>query len=181
MDELSANDALRMFVLIFLHPIFIKSSHANKTHQVILADGLGILEIIYKFVEQHSNPKSLVFIINLSQNDIEFINMRLMSNISQNADSNSNHKLFYNVDSTISSHDRQNMYLTGGCISITSRILVADLLNNVIPYQSISGILVHKAHQFSRITMLIFPKNPFRSNAQVVKGEQFAILFGDLP
>eukprot|EP01083_Nonionella_stella_P160488 524767_1 len=130
---------------------------------LILGAGLGILEIIAKLVELHANHESLVFILNLSQNDIEFIEMRLMTNTKRNA-KHGNHKLFFNVNGDISSQNRQNMYLSGGCIAITSRILVTDLLSNAIPFQSITGILVHNAHQLPTLANLSFVLEIFRRN-----------------
>eukprot|EP01083_Nonionella_stella_P078573 215107_1 len=130
---------------------------------LILGAGLGILEIIAKLVELHANHESLVFILNLSQNDIEFIEMRLMTNTKRNA-KHGNHKLFFNVNGDISSQNRQNMYLSGGCIAITSRILVTDLLSNIVPFQSITGILVHNAHQLPKSANLSFVLEIFRKN-----------------
>eukprot|EP01083_Nonionella_stella_P310281 1101860_1 len=121
---------------------------------LIMGTGLGILEVIAKFVELYGHHESLVFILNLSQNDIEFIEMRLMSNMK--TDNTNNHKRFLNVNGDISSQNRQNMYLSGGCIAITSRILVTDLLSNAIPFQSITGILVHNAHQLPTSANLSF-------------------------
>ena len=42
---------------------------------------------------------------------------------------------------------RQSVYLDGGVLFVTSRILVVDLLTDRIPIHPITGILVHKAHR----------------------------------
>ena len=39
------------------------------------------------------------------------------------------------------------MYLAGGCMSVTSRILIVDMLTRVIPVDLISGIIVAQAHR----------------------------------
>lgn len=42
---------------------------------------------------------------------------------------------------------RQNVYLQGGVLFITSRILVVDLLTDRVPLDHVTGILVYKAHR----------------------------------
>lgn len=131
---------------------------------MILASGLGILEILYKFVEKHSNNNSLVFILNLSKNDIEFIKMRLMTNNNKNVEDIKDCIEFHNITHSLSASERQNIYLSGGCISITSRILVTDFLNNIIPFKSITGILINNAHQLCKSSNLSFVLEIYRRN-----------------
>ena len=90
--------------------------------------------------------------------EILFI-QKLMSN---NNDNDNNNALFLNITHDISGSDRQNLYLSGGCISITSRILVTDLLNNMIPFKSITGILVNNAHELCKSHNLCFVLEIFR-------------------
>jgi len=43
---------------------------------------------------------------------------------------------------------RSDIYLEGGVLFITTRILVVDMLVERIPVHLVSGILVYKAHKY---------------------------------
>ena len=45
---------------------------------------------------------------------------------------------------------RDLLYLKGGVLFVTSRILVVDLLKRQCPAESVSGILVYNAHRYCR-------------------------------
>ena len=44
-------------------------------------------------------------------------------------------------------HFRETIYLKGGVLFITSRIIVVDLLKNICPVEKIMGILMYRAHK----------------------------------
>ena len=46
---------------------------------------------------------------------------------------------------------REKIYLQGGVLFITSRILVVDLLRKYCPVEKVAGLLVYNAHRFSTI------------------------------
>ena len=73
------------------------------------------------------------------------------------------------------SKDRTMLYEQGGVFCITSRILIVDLLSNVISSQQIDGILVYNAHQVTEqsteafiIRIFVSQKQPYGSG--FVKG-----------
>lgn len=45
------------------------------------------------------------------------------------------------------SFSRQELYLSGGLLSVTSRILVVDMLNKMIPTDLITGLVVLHAER----------------------------------
>ena len=45
-------------------------------------------------------------------------------------------------------HFREALYLGGGVLFVTSRILVVDLLKNQCPADKITGVLVFNAHRY---------------------------------
>ena len=49
---------------------------------------------------------------------------------------------------------RANIYLEGGVLFITTRILVVDMLVERIPVHLVSGILVYKAHKYVHLLYL---------------------------
>ena len=62
------------------------------------------------------------------------------------------------VTNTTTSQEREALYLEGGCISVTNRILIVDFLNTLIPFELISGIIVFNAH---RVLWFLFSKRRF--------------------
>ncbi len=44
-------------------------------------------------------------------------------------------------------HFRERVYMEGGVLFITSRILVVDFLTDRIPAHLITGILIYRAHR----------------------------------
>ena len=47
----------------------------------------------------------------------------------------------------VCTHCREAIYLKGGVLFITSRIIVMDLLKKICPVEKVLGILVYKAHK----------------------------------
>ena len=43
--------------------------------------------------------------------------------------------------------ERQKLYLQGGCLAITTRILIVDLLNKLVAPDLISGLILNAAHR----------------------------------
>lgn len=61
------------------------------------------------------------------------------------------------------SKDRTLLYQQGGVLCITSRILIVDLLSNVVTAQQITGMLVHNAHQVTEQSTEAFILRIFQS------------------
>ena len=51
------------------------------------------------------------------------------------------------VTTDISTTGRESVYLQGGVLFITTRILVVDFLMNRIPSHLITGLIVYRAHR----------------------------------
>ena len=45
---------------------------------IVMGKGLGVLNLIYRLVKLHSTPKRLVFLLNLSDDNVRTINERLV-------------------------------------------------------------------------------------------------------
>ena len=46
---------------------------------------------------------------------------------------------------------RQQIYRSGGLIAVTSRILIVDMLNAILPIPLITGILINHAHEVRNV------------------------------
>ena len=58
---------------------------------------------------------------------------------------------FQEITNEISAQERSDMYASGGCFIITSRIMIVDLLNGTLPPAGICGLLIPNAHRYSAL------------------------------
>ncbi|KAI8914895.1 hypothetical protein DFJ77DRAFT_463850 [Powellomyces hirtus] len=56
-------------------------------------------------------------------------------------------EFFRSINNETTATERQDLYLSGGVLSVTSRILVVDMLNKIVPVNKILGIIVNHAHR----------------------------------
>ncbi len=68
------------------------------------------------------------------------------------------------ITSDILSQERSAMYEEGGCIFLTSRIAIHDLLKNVVNISAIAGILVYNAHQIYETSLEEFIIRVFKNS-----------------
>lgn len=85
-----------------------------------LGKGLGIELLLCEFLRPYTSPAHLVLILNLKAETAELINSLLAQRQCPPIQW---------IDATTSAADRQALYLAGGTISVTSRILTVDFLN----------------------------------------------------
>lgn len=72
---------------------------------------------------------------------------------------------------------RIQIYLKGGVLSITSRILIVDMLNKRIPVNMVTGILINHAHRITEVSPEAFILRLFRNDNQ----QGFIRAFSDEP
>ncbi|KAL8175201.1 UNVERIFIED_CONTAM: DNA repair endonuclease XPF [Gekko kuhli] len=106
---------------------------------VICARGLGIDRLLLRFLRLYCVPTGLVVVLNTSPAEEEFF-------IDQLRTYNVAH-LPQRITNEIPSSSRYEVYMQGGIIFATSRILVVDFLTGRIPSDLITGIIVYKAHR----------------------------------
>ncbi|KAJ3123807.1 hypothetical protein HK100_011478 [Physocladia obscura] len=78
----------------------------------------------------HATPHNLVLILNSSSVEAEGLKLDLLTN-------------------ETTSSARRLRYLKGGTVAVSSRILVVDLLNNVVPISLVSGVIICHAHKIT--------------------------------
>lgn len=61
--------------------------------------------------------------------------------------------------SPIDHGQRQNMYKQGGLVSVTSRILVVDMLQSDVPIELITGIVILHAEKYVLPMYMYVPRN----------------------
>ncbi|KAJ1853156.1 DNA repair protein RAD16 [Coemansia sp. RSA 1822] len=113
----------------------------------VVARGLGLNRILAELARVCATPRALVFLLNASdqdEDDLQHYFMQMRSGETTD-EASTVHIIKNETNATL----RAQVYRQGGLISVTSRILIVDLLNNVVPSELITGVIVHNA---SRVT-----------------------------
>ena len=119
---------------------------------VIVARGLGLPQLLYHLIAHFASTSHLVFVLNLTEDQQRHINERLSTHTPTPSPSSSSSPPpptphLHLINNHIPVSERQKLYLTGGVLSITNRILIVDLLNRVISPDLISGLILNAAHR----------------------------------
>lgn len=148
-----------MSTLLPFHTNILSEIHDPATSELlVLARGLGLRRIICTLLKIYDSPQNLVLLVNATPEEETEIGEELgimgcrkpglrivgyETGTSKDRCVNPSFKLL-GEDLT---HRRQDLYKRGGLISITSRILVVDMLQNEIPINKITGIMVLHAEK----------------------------------
>lgn len=111
----------------------------NEDGLVILAKGLGIERLLLSLIKVYSDPGNLVLILGTTAGEEEFF-------ISQLQADNVN-PVPKSITADCGTKERTDVYLAGGALFVTSRILVVDMLMERVPIDLITGIIVYRAHK----------------------------------
>ncbi|RDD47919.1 DNA repair endonuclease XPF [Trichoplax sp. H2] len=141
----------------------------NEDGLVIMAKGLGVDRMMLNFLKLYCSPKSFVLVLNTSNYQEEYFIEELKA---------------HNVDlipkiitSQYSSIEREEIYLQGGVLFVTPRILVVDMLSKRVPIHLINGIIVAKAHKMIESYQEAFITRLYRQNNK----NGFVKAFSDAP
>ena len=91
------------------------------------------------FLKVYSDPGNLVLVLGCSEQEEEWLSQRLALKGEKT--------LPKSVTSEVSTAERELVYLEGGVLFVTSRILVVDLLMERLPAHLVTGVIVWKAHR----------------------------------
>ncbi|KAJ1988666.1 DNA repair protein RAD16 [Coemansia spiralis] len=109
----------------------------------ILSRGLGLNRILAELARICATPRALVFLVNANDQDEEDL-QQLFMQMRSGAAADEAARLQI-VKNETNSSARAQLYRQGGLVSVTSRILVVDLLNKLVPTELATGIIVHNA------------------------------------
>eukprot|EP00741_Cyanophora_paradoxa_P004567 tig00000808_g4435.t1 len=108
---------------------------------LVMGKGLGIERILLAFVRTHCSPTSLAFLVHVPPRLEAWMRNELQ------ADGVPAHLLPRVVNNDFDANERLELYRAGGCLLVTSRIFIVDLLSKRIPAERITGMLVNDAHR----------------------------------
>ena len=137
---------------------------------LVMGRGLGLRTLVAKFLKIYAVSPSLVFLINATGEEQLLCDMLL-------ADGLPPERLPTVVDADMDAPARRKLYAAGGCIIITSRILLVDLLSNRVERSAIAGFLVANAHRVSEQCSEAFILRLYREK----NGTGFIKAFSDDP
>lgn len=136
---------------------------------LLMARGLGLDRLFLKFLKLYSDSHNLVLAINTpSELEQYFISELLREGVEQ---------LPKSITNEFSAKERQSLYLGGGALFVTSRILVVDLLRAQCPVDKVSGLLVWNAHRVTDSSTEAFILRLYRQANQ----SGFVKAFSELP
>jgi len=138
----------------------------------VLAQGMGLEYVLYHLLRLYNDRHSLVFVLNLQSDLLDLLNETFLSeNLPQ----------IRNVTASTKDTLRREMYLQGGIISVTHRILMTDFLTQLIPMEVITGIIILNAHDI-REGMEEFLVRKYAEQSGGAKPKQgFVLAFTDQP
>ena len=143
-----ATDAVRDAVPDFIQEATSEQLHAEEGALTVMAKGLGTSIVMRSLVELHCDPCHLVFVLNTTKDEEQqLLHDLAMSGVS---------RLPAVINNECDANERAELYLAGGVLVVTSRILVVDLLSDRVPIEQTTGILVANAHRVSETSNVAF-------------------------
>ncbi|THU85938.1 hypothetical protein K435DRAFT_731891 [Dendrothele bispora CBS 962.96] len=145
-----------MSTLLPFHTVILNEIHDPATSDlIVLARGLGLRRILCTLLKIYDSPQNLILLVNATQEEETEIGEELGIMGCRKPG-------LRVVGYETGSRDRQDLYKKGGLISVTSRILVVDMLQNDIPVDLITGMLVLHAEKISPLHLVSFITRLYR-------------------
>lgn len=110
----------------------------------VMARGLGVETVLHNLLKLHCDPATLVLVVNLTPDEQEaYVAQLCISDVPLSPRA---------ITSDTSTEERRDVYLQGGVLFVTSRILIVDMLTNLLPVHLVSGIMVCHAHNVTPLS-----------------------------
>lgn len=139
-----------MSALLPYHKGILEHIHDPATSDLlVIARGLGLRRIVCTLMKIYDSPQSLVLLVNATPEEESEIGEELGIMGCRKPG-------LRVVGYETGSKDRQDLYKQGGLISVTSRILVVDMLQSDIPTHLITGIIVLHAEKVTPLVLEAF-------------------------
>lgn len=157
--------------LLSFHHTILKDIHDPSTSQlVLLARGLGLRKIVCTLMQIYDQPMNLVLLVNASSEEEAAIGEELGIMGCRKPGLRA-------VSYEMGKKDRQDLYKNGGLISVTSRILVVDMLQSDLPTELVTGLLILHAEKVTALSLEAFIVRLYREK----NNSGFLKAFSDQP
>ncbi|KAI9027831.1 hypothetical protein DFJ74DRAFT_660580 [Hyaloraphidium curvatum] len=154
---------------------------------LVTGKGLGLQRVLLTFIRIYMDPRFLVLLINTPEREADSLREALLQREDLVAEAQRGEeegdglaisvKELKVINNETLSSARRDLYQRGGVLAITSRILITDMLNDQIPLELVSGILVNHAHRVHETSTEAFILRLFRQKNKV----GFIKAFSDCP
>jgi DNA excision repair protein ERCC-4 len=137
---------------------------------LIIGRGMGLERLVGAFIELYAHPETLVLLVNGSAEICNYYNYSLapMNGFAGSIlDRVKSGPLFRFIDTDNSSSERAQLYMAGGVLAATSRVLLTDMLTDRLPIHMVTGLLVVDAHKITENSNEAFIIRLFRERNQV--------------
>ncbi|CAE6488441.1 unnamed protein product [Rhizoctonia solani] len=165
-----ANSETPLNLLPYQKTILSECFDPSSSDLIVIARGLGLRKLVCSLLRIYDNSKSLVLLINCDPDEDTAIGEQL-------GVMGARHPGLRIVDYEMGSKARSELYNRGGLVSVTSRILVVDMLKKEIPTEKITGIVVMHAEKCSQLSLEAFIMRLYRDS----NTEGFIKAFSDQP
>ncbi|KAL1747983.1 hypothetical protein HDZ31DRAFT_79987 [Schizophyllum fasciatum] len=160
-----------MLPLLSFHRTVLEEIHEPTTNDLlVIARGLGLRRIVCNLLKLYDSPQNLVLLVNATTEEESEIGEELGIMGCRKPG-------LRVVGYETGSKERQEMYKKGGLISVTSRILVVDMLQSQIPTHLITGMVVLHAEKVTALVLEAFIVRLYREKNK----EGFLKAFTDQP
>jgi len=149
-----------MTTLLPFHKFILERIHDPATSDLlILARGLGLRRIICTLMKIYDSPQNLVLLLNTSPGEDSAIGSELglmgcrkpglrIVGYEMGKKDRRVFRMHFLGGMFSDLWRRQDLYKKGGLISVTSRIMVVDMLQSDIPTELITGLMVLHAEKY---------------------------------
>ncbi|KAF9441286.1 hypothetical protein P691DRAFT_684433 [Macrolepiota fuliginosa MF-IS2] len=145
-----------MSTLLPFHKSILEEIHDPATSDlIILARGLGLRRVVCTLLKIYDSNKNLILLVNATPEEESAIGEEL-------GIMGCRRPGLRVVGYETPSRERQNLYKQGGLVSVTSRILVVDMLQGDIPVNLITGMLILHAEKITPLVSEAFIVRLFR-------------------
>lgn len=121
----------------------------------VIAAGLGLAKILASLLRLHSQSNGLLLLLSTSESQRQSLREEIQ-------DQDPTAPLPMDINTAFTGAERIELYNRGGAFSITSRILIVDMLNERVPLQKVAGIIVNNTHRLSETCAEAFIVRLFR-------------------
>jgi DNA excision repair protein ERCC-4 len=144
---------------------------------VVLARGLGLLKIVTNLLHSYDAAgNSLVIVVGAEDQENHSIGEALAEATVMSQSSHARGLKVINTDKA-SVSTREKLYSEGGIISVTTRILIVDLLSKLLDPETVTGMVFLHAEKVSTTSMEAFVARVFRQHNKI----GFVKAFSDAP
>ncbi|KAK0733647.1 hypothetical protein B0T26DRAFT_631017 [Lasiosphaeria miniovina] len=134
---------------------------------VLLARGLGLMRLVTNLLHSYDAAgNNLIVVVSAEDRENAWIGEALAEHAAISMSPKARGLTVVNTDFTTVGQ-REKMYAAGGIFSITSRILVVDLLTNLLNVESITGLLVLHADRIVATSLEAFILRIYRQKNKV--------------